>query len=65
MDLAGSLDQVLQMGAGQEGSQVNEFAVVLIFNVNDAPTVLAAANLLTVDDNVLLATDNSERNDVL
>lgn len=65
MDLAGSLDQVLQMGAGQEVSQVNEFAVVLIFNVNDAPTVLAAANLLTVDDNVLLATDNSERNDVL
>jgi len=65
VDLAGSLDQVLQMGAGQEVSQVNEFAVVLIFNVNDAPTVLAAANLLTVDDNVLLATDNSERNDVL
>lgn len=65
MDLAGGLDEVLQVSAGQEVSQVNEFAVVFILDVNHAPTVLAAANLLAVDDNVLLATDNSKRNDVL
>lgn len=53
------------MGAGQEVSQVNEFAVVLVLDVNDAPAVLTAANLLAVDDNVLLAPDNSKRNDVL
>lgn len=65
MDLAGRFNQVLQVSASQEVPQVDEFAVVLVFDVDNTPAVLAAANLLAVDNNVLLATDNGERNDVL
>lgn len=65
VDLAGGFDQVLQMGAGQEVSQVDELAVVLVFDVNDTPAVLSTADLLATDNDVLLATDDSERNDVL
>lgn len=65
MDLASRFNQVLQVSASQEVPQVDEFAVVLIFDVDNTPAILSAANLLAVDDNVFLATDNSERNDVL
>lgn len=65
VDLAGGLDQVLQMGPGQEVAQVNKLAVVLILDVDDTPPVLTAANLLAVDDNGLLAANHREGNDVL
>ena len=65
MDLAGGFDQVLQMGTGQEVPQVDKFAVILVLDIDNTPTVLSAADLLTVDNNVLLATDNGKRNDVL
>lgn len=65
VDLAGSLDQILKVGAGQEVAQVDEFTVVLVLDVDDTPAVLAAANLLAVDNNGLLTADNGERNDVL
>lgn len=65
MDLAGSFDQVLQMGTGQEVPQVDKFAVVLVLDIDNTPTVLSAADLLAIDNNVLLATDNGKRNDVL
>jgi hypothetical protein len=32
VDLCGRLDQVLQVGAGEEVAEVDEFAVVLILN---------------------------------
>jgi hypothetical protein len=35
------------MGAGEEISEVDEFAVVLIFNVDNTPSVLASPNLLS------------------
>jgi hypothetical protein len=65
VDLAGSLHQILEVGAGQEIAQVDEFTVVLILDVDDTPTVLTAADLLAVDNDSLLAADNGERNDVL
>lgn len=65
VDLAGSLDQILKVGAGQEVAQVDKFTVVLVLDVNDTPAVLAAANLLAVDNNGLLTANNRERNDVL
>jgi hypothetical protein len=65
VDLAGSLDQILKVGAGQEVAQVDKFTVVFVLDVDDTPAVLAAANLLAVDNNSLLTTDNRERNDVL
>lgn len=65
MDLAGGLDQVLEVGAGQEVAEVDKFTVVLILDVDDTPAVLAAANLLAIDDDGLLTTDNGEGNDIL
>lgn len=65
VDLACGLDQILQVGAGQEVAQVNELAVVLVLDVDDTPAVLAAANLLAVDNDGLLTADDGEGNDVL
>lgn len=58
VDLAGSLDQILKVGTGQEVAQVDEFTVVLVLDVDDTPAVLAATNLLAVDNNGLLTADN-------
>lgn len=49
VDLAGRLNQVLQMGAGEEIAEVDEFAVVLVLDIDGTPAVLAAAHLLAVD----------------
>lgn len=65
VDLAGRLDKILQMGAGQEVAQVDELAVVLVLDVDDAPAVLTAADLLAPDDDGLFAAHNGEGDDVL
>jgi hypothetical protein len=39
--------------------------VVLVFNVDHAPSVLSAANLLSVDNDVLLASDDGKGDDIL
>ena len=49
----------------QEVTRVDEFAVVLILDVDDAPSVLAAADLLAIDDDALLGANDSEGNVVL
>ena len=70
MDLRCRLNQVLQVGAGEEVAEVDELAVVLVLDytlsvhantlvlshltVDEAPAVLASANLLAIDNNVLL-----------
>ena len=46
VDLGGGFDQVLEVGAGEEISEIDEFAVVLILDVDDSPSVLAATDLL-------------------
>ena len=51
MDLRCRLNQVLEMGAGEEVSEVDEFAVVLILNVDNSPSVLASTDLLASNDN--------------
>lgn len=65
VDLTRRLDQVLQVRPRQEVSQVHKLAVVLVLDVDHTPAVLPAAHLLAVDDNVLFATDDGERDDVL
>lgn len=65
VDLRGGLDKVLEVGSEEEVSQVDEFAMSLILDVDDTPSVLTATDLLTVDDNRLLGSDNSKRNKVL
>jgi hypothetical protein len=58
MDLGSSLDQVLQMGAEQEITKVDEFAMTLVFDVDDSPTVLTSANGLAINDHVALGSDD-------
>lgn len=65
VDLASGLDQVLQVGAGEEVAEVDKLAVVLVLDIDHTPAVLATADLLAVDDNGLLATDNGEGDDFL
>lgn len=50
VDLRCGFDQVLEVGASEEVSEVDEFAVVLILNVDDTPSVLATTDLLASND---------------
>jgi hypothetical protein len=50
VDLRGGFDQVLEVGSGEEVSEVDELAVVLILDVDDTPSVLAATDLLASND---------------
>jgi hypothetical protein len=65
VDLRCCLDQVLEMGAGEEVSEVDEFAVVLVLDVDDSPSVLTSTDLLAANDDRLLRSNNGEGNDVL
>jgi hypothetical protein len=65
MDLRGRLDEVLEMSASEEVTKVHEFAVVLVFHIDDTPAVLTTSDLTTPHDNGFLGPDNSERNDIL
>lgn len=60
VDLRGGLDEILQVGSEEEVSEVDEFAVVLVLDVDDTPAVLASANLLAVDNDGLFGADNGE-----
>lgn len=65
VDLGRCLDEILEVSAQQEVPQVDELAVVLVLDVDDAPAVLAAADLLAVNDDRVLGADDSEGNHVL
>jgi len=65
VDLRGGLDEVLKVCAGEEVSQVDELAVVLVLNVDHAPSILTSSNLLAVHDDRLLRTDHREGDDIL
>ena len=65
MDLGSRFDEVLEMRAGKEVTQVDEFAVSLVLNVDRAPAVLATAHRLAANVEVLLAADDGEGDDGL
>jgi len=65
VDLAGGLDQVLQVGLGEEVAEVDELAVVLVFDVDDAPLVLSTTDSAAVDVDSLVAANDGEGNEVL
>jgi hypothetical protein len=65
VNLGCGFDQVLKVGTGEEVSQVDEFAVVLILHIDNSPSVLAATDLLASNNDRLLGSDNSEWDDVL
>lgn len=47
VDLGCGLDEVLKMCSGKEISKVDKFAVVLVLDIDDSPSVLTTANLLS------------------
>ena len=65
MDLAGGFDEVLEMCADEEVSKVDELAMVLVFDIDDAPSILATSDLLAIDDDGLLAPNDRKRDHVL
>lgn len=46
MDLRCGLNEILEMGSGEEISEVDKFAVVLILDVDNTPSVLTTTDLL-------------------
>lgn len=65
VDLACCLNEVLEMGASEEVSQVYKFTVILILHIDNTPAVLSAANLLTIDNYSSLTANHSKWNNVL
>ena len=65
VNLAGGFDQVLQVGLGQEVAEVDELAVVLVFDVDDAPLVLSTADGAAVDVDGLVAANDGKGNEIL
>ena len=65
MDLGCGFDEILEVGAEKEVSKVDEFAVVLVLNIDETPSILTATNLLAIDNNVLLRTDHGEWDETL
>jgi hypothetical protein len=65
MDLRCGFDQILEMGSGKEVSEVNKFAMVLILDINNTPSVLTSTNWLSSNDDIPLRSNNSEWNNVL
>ena len=65
MNLGGRLDQVLEVGAGQEVAEVDEFAMSLVLDIDGAPAVLATADGLALDGDGLFAADYGKGDDRL
>jgi hypothetical protein len=65
VDLGGGLDQILQVGAGEEVSQVDEFAVVFVFDVDDTEFVCTGTDYLAFNVERLFRADDGEWDSVL
>jgi len=50
---------------GEEVSEIDEFAVVFVFHVDDSPSALSPSNRFAVDNNASLRPDNSEWEHIL
>jgi len=49
----------------KEVAEVHKFTVVSVLDVDHSPAVLATTDRFTVDEHVVLRTDNSKRNNFL
>ena len=64
MNLTRRLNQILQVRPRQKIPQANEFAMVLVFHVDDSPSVLTATDLATIYDDGVFRPDDGEGNEV-
>lgn len=65
VNLGCGLDEVLKVGSGEEISKIDKFAVVLVLDIDDTPSVLAPTDLLASNNDRLLRSNNSEGDNVL
>jgi hypothetical protein len=65
VNLRGRFDEVLEVRAGEEVAQVDEFAVSLVFDIDGAPAVLAAAHGFAIHGYAALGADDGEGDDGL
>lgn len=65
VDLGCRLDKILEVCPEQKVPQVDELAVIFVLDVDHAPSVLAATDLLAVDNDRLLGTDDGEGDEAL
>ena len=64
MDLACCFNKVLEVGSDEEVAEIHELAMIFVLDIDDAPSILSASNLLTIDNNGLFAADYSKWDDV-
>jgi hypothetical protein len=60
VDLGGGFNEILEVGAEEEITQVDKLAVTFILDIDDTPAVLSAADWLSVNDDVALRSNDSE-----
>jgi hypothetical protein len=65
VDLRRCLNEILEVGSEKEVAEIDEFAVILVLDVDDTPSVLAAPNLLAINNDGLLRSDNGEWDEIL
>lgn len=65
MDLRGSVDQILKVGASEEIAEIDELAMLLVFNIDCSPAVLTSAHSLAVYVDVALTSNDCEWDDGL
>ena len=65
MNLAGGFDKVLEVSASKEVPQIDKLAMGFIFDIDNAPTILATTDLPPINYNVLFTADDSKWNDIL
>ena len=64
VNLAGRFDKILQVGSGEEVTERDELAVVLVLDIDDAPAVLSAAYLPSIDDDILFRANYGKGNQI-
>lgn len=53
------------MSTSQKISEVNEFTVIFVLNIDDTPAILAPTNLFASNKDRLFGTNNGKWDDVL
>ena len=65
MNLACRFNQILKVCTREEVTEIDEFAVVFIFNVNHSPAVLATPDLLAIHDDGFFASNDGKWDNIL
>jgi hypothetical protein len=65
VDLGSCFDQILQVCTSKKVSQLDEFAMILVFDVDDSPLVSSSADHFAVDVESFLRAYDSKRDFIL